>query len=305
MRGMSCRSERRVPCALGEPKKEKMQRLQAISNQVTQALSSGSPDDVVICCAIRTPLTKAKRGGLKDEFPESLLKVLFEALLKRTQIDPKLIEDVCIGNVLQPGAGALGARIAAFLGGLPQTTSVQTVNRQCSSGLQAAAAIAASIACGNIEVGLAGGVESMTHFEMTSVFNPEKVSEEVFSHEKARNCLLPMGTTSDTLARRFGISREEQDAIAAESHKKAFAAQIAGRFDEEIVPVTVQRKDAAGNEVAFTVDKDDGLRPDTSAAALQQLPPAFDKNGSTTAGKSTSPQLLLEGFLRKFFEVLF
>ncbi|CDI77704.1 acetyl-CoA acyltransferase B, putative [Eimeria acervulina] len=271
-----------------------MHRLQAISTHVSQALTgsnSGAPDDVVICCAIRTPLTKAKRGGpssfgLKDEYPETLLCTLFEALLTRTKIKPSLIEDVCIGNVLQPGAGALGARIAALLGGLPLSTSVHTVNRQCSSGLQAVAAIAGSIAAGNIDIGVAGGVESMTHFEMTSALNPEKVADKVFEDEIARNCLLPMGTTSDILARRFGVSREEQDAFAVESHSKAWAAQTAGRFNEEIVPVTVKKKDANGNEITVAIEKDDGIREGTTMAALQRLKPAFDKGGTTTAGES-------------------
>ncbi|KAL8435965.1 hypothetical protein ACSSS7_002106 [Eimeria intestinalis] len=241
-----------------------MQRLQAISNQVSQALQSGaggSADDVVICCAIRTPLTKAKRGGLRHAYPEDLLAVLFKELLNRTQLDPSKIEDVCIGNVIQPGAGALGARIAGFLGGLPSTTSVHTVNRQCSSGLQAVASIAGSIAMGNIDVGIGGGVESMTHFEMTSALNPEKLTESVFQDEQARNCLLPMGTTSD-------------DALAVESHSKAWAAQTGGRFREEIVPVPVKAKDAKGNDVNLIVDKDDGIRNSsqvTDGAALVLL----------------------------------
>ncbi|CDJ32449.1 acetyl-CoA acyltransferase B, putative [Eimeria mitis] len=176
----------------------------------------------------------------KDEYPETLLSLLFEALINKTRINPNLIEDVCIGNVLQPGAGALGARIAALMGGLPISTPVHTVNRQCSSGLQAVAAIAGSIAAGNIDVGVAGGVESMSHFEMTSALNPEKISEKVFESENARNCLLPMGTTSDILAKRFGVTREEQDAFAVESHAKASAAQAAGRFREELVPIQVK-----------------------------------------------------------------
>lgn len=264
-----------------------MHRLQAISNQVSQALLSGAPDDVIICCAIRTPLTRAKRGGLKGEYPEALLGVLFKALIEKTGIDPRLIEDVCIGNVLQPGAGALGARIAAFLGGIPHTTPVHTVNRQCSSGLQAVASIAGSIALRNIDVGIAGGVESMTHFEMTSALNPEKISDQVFQMEQARNCLLPMGTTSDILARRFSVPREEQDRIAVESHAKAAAARAAGRFQEELVPVVTKVTDAEGNETTITVDKDDGIREGTNMATLQKLKPVFDKQGTTTAGNSS------------------
>lgn len=275
-----------LPVACGR-QADRMHRLQAISNQVSQALLAGTPNDVVICCAIRTPLTKAKRGGLKDEFPEKLLSVLFKALLEKTRIDPALIEDVCIGNCLQPGAGALGARVAAVLGGIPYTTAVHTINRQCSSGLQAIAAVAGSISAGYIDVGIAGGVESMTHFEMTSALNPEKISQEVFEKEEARNCLLPMGTTSDILARRFNVTREEQDSIAVESHAKAWSAQTAGRFREEIVPVQVKVKDANGNVTTVIVDKDDGIREDTNIAALQRLRPAFDKHGTTTAGNSS------------------
>lgn len=261
-----------------------MNTLKTISDHVARA---GSPDDVVICCAIRTPLCKAKRGALKTEFPEALLGLLFKELINKTKIDPSIVEDVCIGNVLQPGAGALGARIAAFLGGLPKTVSVHTVNRQCSSGLQAVAAIAASISAGNIDIGIGGGVESMTHFEMASALNPEKISEQVFMHEEARNCLLPMGTTSDTLAKRFGVTREEQDEVAVESHAKAFAAQQGGRFNEEIVPVHIKSKDAQGKEQIIVVDKDDGIRGDTNMQTLSKLRPAFDKAGTTTAGNSS------------------
>ncbi|EPR64554.1 putative acetyl-CoA acyltransferase B [Toxoplasma gondii RUB] len=257
------------------------------SNTASSITTPGNPDDVVICAALRTAITKAKRGGFKDTYPEDLLANLLAALLKKTNIDPNRIQDVCIGNVLQPGAGALGTRIGMLMGGLPASVPVNVVNRQCSSGLQAVANIVGAIRGGFIDVGIGGGVESMSHFEMMKTLNPEKLSERVFQDEQARNCLIPMGLTSENVAEKYGISREAQDQLAKETHEKCVKAQEQGLFKEEIVPLRVKVKDANGVEKEVTVDTDEGPRKGTTVADLAKLKPAFQAHGTTTAGNSS------------------
>ncbi|PHJ20113.1 acetyl- acyltransferase b [Cystoisospora suis] len=268
-----------------------MKRLSTISHQITHAgvarEDGASPDDVIICAALRTAITKAKKGGFKDCYPEDLLASLMEALLRKTGVDPSLIGDVCIGNVLQPGAGALATRIAMLLAGLPSSVPVQVVNRQCSSGLQAVATIAASIRSGFIDIGIGGGVESMSHFDMMTTLNPEKLSERIFANEQARNCLLPMGLTSENVATKFGITRDVQDRFAEESHAKSLAAQHDGLFKEEIVPLRVKVRGSDGVEKEVVVDQDEGPRRGTTVATLARLKPAFQAGGTTTAGNSS------------------
>lgn len=270
-----------------------MQRVNAIANHVganasTSHAAKSSGDDVVICCAVRTATIKAKKGPFKDMMPEDLLAPLFKAVVERTKIDPKLIEDVCIGNVLQPGGGAVAARMAHLLAGMPDSTPVMIVNRQCSSGLQAVANIAGAIAAGHLNIGIAGGVESMTNFDMQETMNPEKISPDVFESEAARNCLIPMGITSENVVKKYGISRQVQDELAVSSHQKAHKAQQAGLFKEEIVPVKARVKQADGSFKEVLVDADDGIRAETTTASLGKLKPAFDKKeGTTTAGNSS------------------
>ncbi|CBZ53610.1 Acetyl-CoA acetyltransferase,related [Neospora caninum Liverpool] len=270
-----------------------MNRLTTLSGQFSHLndnpsrVAPGNSDDVVICAALRTAITKAKRGGFKDTYPEDLLANLLVALLKKTKIDPSRIQDVCIGNVLQPGAGALGSRIGMLMGGLPVSVPVNVVNRQCSSGLQAVANIVAAIKSGFIDVGIGGGVESMSQFDMMRTLNPEKLSEKVFEDEQGRNCLIPMGLTSENVAEKYGISREAQDQLAKESHDKCVKAQEQGLFKEEIVPLNVKVKDADGVEKEIIVDRDDGARKATTVANLAKLKPAFQANGTTTAGNSS------------------
>ncbi|CEM07839.1 unnamed protein product [Vitrella brassicaformis CCMP3155] len=246
-----------------------------------------NPDDVVICSSLRTAVTKANKGGFKDMMPEDLLKPLFEEIVQRTGVDPRLIGDISIGNVLQPGGGALSSRIAQLLAELPDTTPIATVNRQCSSGLQAIANIAGAIKAGYIDIGLAGGVETMTQHSMQDSLNPEKLSPSVFEHEAARNCLLPMGITSENVVTKYGITRQQQDQLAVASHAKAATAQKTGLFNDEIVPVMARVKDRSGEEKHVVIDKDDGIRAGTSIETLSKLKPAFQKGGSTTAGNSS------------------
>eukprot|EP00921_Rhytidocystis_pertsovi_P017880 GHVQ01028080.1.p1 GENE.GHVQ01028080.1~~GHVQ01028080.1.p1 ORF type:complete len:476 (-),score=64.28 GHVQ01028080.1:310-1737(-) len=243
-----------------------------------------SPDDAVICCAVRTPQTKSNKGGLKDLMPEELLRPLFETVVARTGINPVRIQDICIGNALQPGSGLMSSRMSQLLAGIPETCPLHTINRYCSSGLQAVASIAASIKAGYIDIGIAGGVESMTQYDMMGIVSPEKIAESVFENETARNCMLPMGVTSENVAEKYQVTRADQDQMAVESHNKASRAQDLGLFDDEIVPVQLISKD--GNRVV--VNKDDGIRRDVSLASLSKLKPVFKKDtGTTTAGNSS------------------
>eukprot|EP00927_Polykrikos_kofoidii_P067983 TRINITY_DN633_c0_g1_i3.p1 TRINITY_DN633_c0_g1~~TRINITY_DN633_c0_g1_i3.p1 ORF type:complete len:448 (+),score=87.06 TRINITY_DN633_c0_g1_i3:62-1345(+) len=246
-----------------------------------------SDDDVVICCAVRTAIGKSKRGSFKDTPCEDLLAPLFKETLERTKIDAKHIGDIQIGNVSQPGAGATTSRISQFLGGLSYEVPLSTVNRQCSSGLQAVANIASNIKAGVIDVGIAGGVESMSMNSMTSGMDLSKFSTAIGDNELASACLVPMGITSENVAEKYGISREMQDAMAAQSHTKALAAQKAGLFNDEIVPVKTKVKDAKGEVKEIVVKADEGPREGTTEKGLAALKPAFQAGGSTTAGNSS------------------
>jgi acetyl-CoA acyltransferase 1 len=187
----------------------KMERISNIDKNLTKfktapnfgnlisPLGHSSPEDVVICAAYRTPLSRARKGELKDTAPELLLKAVLEGLVEKTGLNKDLVEDMVVGNCLQPGAGALIARAAQLMAGYPIKSTVAAVNRQCSSGIEACSIIAAKIKAGIIDVGIGAGVESMSLFDMNNMVDAEKISEQLFDDEVARNCLLPMGLTSE------------------------------------------------------------------------------------------------------------
>jgi acetyl-CoA acyltransferase 1 len=227
-------------------------------------------------------LAKAKRGGFAKTCPEEMLSVLLKAIQERTKLDPKLVGDVQIGNVLMPGSGAFTARQAVLMAGYPVDVPVMCINRQCSSGLQAVANVAAAIKAGHVDVGIGGGVESMSMFDMMAVLNPDKVAPGAVEHEESRKCLIPMGLTSENVAEKYGIPREVQDTLAAASHEKAVKAQKAGLFDSEIVPM--MGRTAKGEKM---VSKDEGMKEGTTVASLGKLNPAFKQGGTTTAGNSS------------------
>ncbi|EWM24705.1 3-ketoacyl- thiolase peroxisomal [Nannochloropsis gaditana] len=243
--------------------------------------------DVVVVSALRTPLCKAKRGAFKSTTTDDLLAPVLEAVVKQSGVDAATLGDIVVGNVLQPGSGAVGARMAQFYAGIPYQVPLCTLNRQCSSGLQAFLQVAASIQSGLYEAGIAGGVESMSLTDMsTSVpdVNFERVSENALS----KDCTIPMGQTSDEVATRFQVSREDQDRFAAASHAKAEAAVKAGKFAEEIVPVRVSSGGEDGGEDEVTVVREDeGIRPGTTPEKLGGLRSSFSEGGSTTAGNSS------------------
>ena len=239
-------------------------------------------DDVVICGAFRSPVTRARKGGLAQCTPEEFLGVVLKGLIARTGVDPSKVEDVAVGNVLPPGGGATGARQATLWAGIPDTTAVNTINRQCSSGLAAVNQIANEIIANQIDLGIGAGTESMTLNYGAGVM-PVKMSDEVMSNEQTADCMLPMGITSENVAKKYNVTREKQDVFAAESYKRAYDAQKAGKFKDEIVPVKYIDDD--GNE--RSVLEDDGIRPGVTAESLGKLKPAFSKDGCTHAGNAS------------------
>jgi len=264
-------------------------------SSITSALPSlgrakiliNSADDVVIVDACRTAVTKARKGGFKDTGPEDLLVAVLKAAVERSGVDPKLIEDISVGNVLPPGSGANVARMAMLAAGIPYTAAVHTVNRQCSSGLQAVVDIANQIKAGEIDVGIGAGVESMTS-DWGSPGFPSKLSDGVMSVQGAQECLTPMGVTSENVAAKYGISRERQDKFAVESFRKAARARKEGKFQSEIVPVRTKWIDPkTEEEKEIVVNEDDGIREGVTYESLAKLKPAFKKDGSTHAGNAS------------------
>ncbi|XP_068092043.1 3-ketoacyl-CoA thiolase, peroxisomal [Hyperolius riggenbachi] len=257
-----------------------------VRGELTSAATAGGDpsQDIVIVHGRRTPICRAKRGGFKDTTPDELLASVMTAVLKDVNLKPELVGDVCVGNVLQPGGGPLVARIAQFLSGFPETVPVSCVNRQCSSGLQAIINIAGGIRNNSYDIGLACGVESMSLRVVGDIGN---ISARAGDDAKARDCLIPMGITSENVAEQFGVTRQKQDLFSLASQQKAAAAQKAGRFRAEIVPVTTTVTDDQGNTKTITVTEDDGIRPSTTLEGLAKLKPAFQADGSTTAGNAS------------------
>jgi len=250
------------------------------------ALERKSLDDVVITMAIRSPMCKAKKGGFKDMRSDELLTEMFRQAIARSTIDPGLLGDITVGTVLPSGA-TYEARQAALAAGIPEHVPVQTVNRFCSSGLMAVTDIGNKIRCGQIEVGLAVGVESMS-------YNPDKggaqPSEEIKAHPAANDCTMPMGWTSENVAADFDISRDEMDEFAARSFQRAEAADKTGKFAYEIVPFTAFVKDpTTGERTRKIITRDDGIRYGTTKDALLKVRPAFPQwgRGQTTGGNAS------------------
>ncbi|KAG7375336.1 3-ketoacyl-CoA thiolase, peroxisomal [Phytophthora pseudosyringae] len=261
-------------------------------NRIRSHVANGSPapvtpeEDVVIVSALRTPITKARRGGFKDTTPDVLLGHALLAVLKQAKVDPKLVGDVVVGNVLQPGAGAGMARMAQLAAGIPHTVPLHVLNRQCSSGLQAVANVTAAIKAGYYDIGVAAGVECMSLAGIGKDV-PTVNWERVGAVQDAMDCTVPMGITSENVAEKYGISRTKQDELAALSHAKAAAAQANGWFKEEITPVSTVIKDKDGNEKSVIISQDDGIRVGTTVEKLAKLRPAFKEGGTTTAGNSS------------------
>ena len=237
---------------------------------------TSSPDDVVIVSALRTPLCRARKGALAQVPPSTLLGAVLQASIQKAGNNLRAddIQDICIGNCLMPASGFAGMRMAQIVSGLPPSVPFHSINRQCSSGLQAVAHIANAISSKQIEIGIGGGVESMSFYPMKSIKAPDVDWEQMQVNKQAMDCLIPMGVTSENVVEEYGLDRKTLDSFSAQSHQKAAAAQKQGKFVDEIVPV-------AG------VSHDDGIRPSTTPAVLGKLRPVFKKNGVTTAGNSS------------------
>ncbi|MGC1360394.1 MAG: acetyl-CoA C-acyltransferase [Silvibacterium sp.] len=231
---------------------------------------------IYIAAAVRTPVGKAPRGSLASTRPDDLAAIVLKAALDRVpQLDPREVEDVILGCAMPEGEQGLNvARIASLRAGLPVEVSAMTINRFCSSGLQAIALAADSVRAGRARVAIAGGTESMSMVPMEG----NKFSANPWLIDHHPDVYLSMGLTAENVARKYNISREQADAFALASHQKALAAITAGRFKEEIVPVTVTNTE---------FKTDEGPRADTSAEALAKLKPAFHAKGTVTAGNSS------------------
>ncbi len=253
---------------------------------------TSSLQQAYIVAATRTPIGKAPRGALRHVRPDDLLVRAIQAALAQVPgLDPAVIEDVIVGCAMPEAEQGLNvARIGALLAGLPQTVGGVTVNRFCASGLNAVAMAADRIRVGEADVMIAAGVESMSMVPMmghTPAFN-----RRVFERSEHLGIAYGMGLTAEKVATQWQVSREDQDAFAFESHRRALAAQAAGEFTDEICPVEVVEKtpDVARSEVVVqttTLSRDEGPRADTSLESLARLRPVFAARGSVTAGNSS------------------
>ena len=248
--------------------------------------------DAYIVAASRTPIGKAPKGVFRNIRPDDLLVVALRAALAQVpSLDPATIEDAIVGCAIPEGEQGLNVgRIAALLAGLPNTVGGVTVNRFCASGLTALAMAADRIRVGEAEVMIAAGCESMSMVPMMG--NAPSMNMHVFDRSENLGIAYGMGLTAEKVATQWKVSREDQDAFAVESHRRALAAQVAGEFADEICPVEAVEKfpDLASGDVAVssrTVTLDEGPRADTSLEGLARLRPVFAAKGSVTAGNSS------------------
>lgn len=244
--------------------------------------------EAVIVAAARTAVGKAPKGTLKDTRPDEMAAVAIAEAVKRAGIDPAQVDDVILGCAFPEGEQGMNvARVALTRAGLPSSVPGMTINRFCSSGLQAIAIACEKVMCGFADIVVAGGTESMSMIPMGGL----KQAPNPHIMETYPQLYMAMGLTAEEVAKRWKVSREDQDAFALASHQKAAAAIKEGRFKDEIVPLKtwVRREFPDGSqkieEVVFEVDE--GVRPDTTLEALAKLKPAFALKGTVTAGNSS------------------
>ncbi|MFL6231228.1 MAG: thiolase family protein [Pyrinomonadaceae bacterium] len=245
--------------------------------------------EAVIVSSVRTAVGKAPKGTLKDTRPDEMgAAVIREALRRAPGVEASEVEDVIMGCAMPEAEQGMNvARAAAIRAGLPVETSAMTINRFCSSGLQSIAMAADRIRTGSADVIVAGGLETMSMIPMGGhIIRPNPYLVEHYP-----DFYLNMGLATENVARKYEVSREEQDAFALASHQRAAAAQDAGHFDDEIVPLTVafEELDARGRKQRreLTFDKDEGVRRDSSEESLAKLKPAFHAKGTITAGNAS------------------
>jgi acetyl-CoA acyltransferase len=245
--------------------------------------------DAVIVSAARTPVGKAPNGTLRSTRPDDLAAIAIgEALRRAPGVEPNEVDDVILGCAMPEAEQGLNvARIASLRAGIPVTASAVTVNRFCASGLQAIAFAAERVMCGSSSVVIAGGTESMSLVPMGG----HKVAPNPTLVDQYPDVYLTTGLVAENHAREFVISRDEQDAFALRSHQRAVAAIDAGRFADEIVPVTARLLEAPNGGTPRASEKqlavDEGPRRETSESALAKLRPAFHAQGTVTAGNSS------------------
>ena len=242
------------------------------------------PREAVIVDCLRTAVGKAGRGALRTTRPDDLAAQVIQALLERyPQVEKNEIDDVIVGCAMPEGEQGLNmARAVALRAGLPDTVPAVTINRFCASGLQSIAMAADAVRSGSADIILAGGAESMSMIPMTGV----KFAPNPWMVDHQPELYLNMGLTAERVQQKYGVSRDDQDQFALASHQKALAAQAAGRFDGEIVPVHTETATPQETKTAV-FQKDEGPRADTSLEALQKLKPAFHASGTVTAGNSS------------------
>ena len=246
--------------------------------------------EAVIVAATRTAIGKAIKGTLADTRPDDMAAAVIRGLLERAgNLDPALVDDVILGCSFPEGEQGMNfTRQVVFLAGLPDQTTAMTINRYCSSGLESIHLAALKVMSGTARCIVAGGAESMSMVPMGGnkfAPNPILARDRPLAH-------LNMGLTAELLADQYKISREDQDAFSYESHRRAIAAQEAGRFADEITPMTIERvtpsgKGAKPKTESIVFDRDEGPRGDTSVEALGKLRPAFKNGGTVTAGNSS------------------
>jgi acetyl-CoA acyltransferase len=253
---------------------------------------SRTVQDAYIVAATRTPIGKAPRGALKHVRPDDLLVSALRSLIASVpSVDPRRIDDVVVGCAMPEGPQGLNvARIGALLAGLPSSVAGVTVNRFCASGLTAIAIAADRIRVGEADAIIAAGTESMS--QVPSSGNAPSLHPSLFFDDANVAIAYGMGITAEKVADAWKVSREDQDAFALESHRKAARAQQSGWFQSEITPLEFQERspDLASGRVstrARTLSLDEGVRADTSLEALAKLRPAFAARGSVTAGNSS------------------
>jgi acetyl-CoA acyltransferase len=254
--------------------------------------------EAVIVSAVRTPVGRAYKGSLRATRPDDLAALAIkEALARVPSLDAKEIDDVILGCAMPEGEQGMNvARIAALRAGLPVETSAMTINRFCSSGLQAIALAAERIRSGSAEVIVAGGTESMSLVPMGG----NKISPNPWLVDHSPDTYISMGLGTEHVAHKFGITREQADEFSLNSHKKAVAAIAAGNFKDETFPIEVKITSVPNGHGAsskskpvkpatqtFTFSTDEGPREDTSLEALAKLKPAFHVKGTVTAGNSS------------------
>src|SRR4030081_1915544 len=248
-------------------------------------------DDVVIISACRTPVGKFQ-GSLSDLSAPQLGAITVREAVKRVNLDPKLVDECIMGNVVSAGLGQNPARQAALFGGLAPEVGAMTINKVCGSGLKAVALAAQAVETGNSSIVVAGGMESMTNapYLLPNARKGYRLGNGQLIDSMVHDGLWDiyndyhMGLTGENVAEKYGITREEQDEFAVNSHRKAVSAQKECRFKSQIVPVEIPAKKKGQPSVIF--DKDEGPREDTTIEVLRALKPAFKKDGTVRAGNA-------------------